>query len=224
MDLRQGHATMSARNRGLLTLAVDVGVPIGLYYLLRAADVGAYAALLICSFVPGLSVVSDLVRRRRPDRIGVFMTTMMLTGAAVASLIHDPRLLLAKDGWFMAAGGLWFLVSVRGDRPLAFLFTRLMIEGRLGPRESWDVLWDRLPRFRRIWRVATVIYGVGLIIDALVRVVMAHTLPIDVVPGLSAVQYAVWLVLMQVALNLYLVPSGVYNPHSRLYADLRHAG
>jgi hypothetical protein len=214
---------VSARARGILTLVVDVGVPIGLYYLLRAADVGAYAALLICSFIPGLSVVSDLVRRRRPDRIGLFMTTMMLIGAAVSLLVHDPRLLLAKDGWFMAVGGLWFLVSARGGRPLGFLFTRLLLEGRVGPPESWDVLWERLPGFRRVWRVATVIYGLGLIVDAGVRVVMAHTLPIDVVPGLGAVQYVVWLVLMQVALNLYLVPSGLYNRYSKLYAGLRHA-
>jgi hypothetical protein len=212
---------MSARLRGLIALAVDIALPIGLYYLLRATGSGYHTALLISSLIPGLSVVSDLVRRRRPDRLGVFVTAMMLSSAAVSLLIQDTRFLLAKDGWFMAVAGLWFLAGARGDRPLAFVFTRFILEGRVGPnRESWDVLWERLPAFRRIWRVVTAIYGIGLLADAVVRVVIAYTLPVDVVPGLSAVQYGVWLGLMQVAINVYLVPTGLYNRYSKLYAEL----
>ncbi|WP_433442072.1 VC0807 family protein [Nonomuraea sp. CA-141351] len=213
---------MSTRLRGLLTLAVDIGLPIGLYYVLRALGTGYHTALLISSLIPGVSVVSDLVRRRRPDRLGLYMTVMMLSSALISLLVHDTRFLLAKDGWFMAVAGVWFLASARGERPLAFVFTRFVLEGRVGPnRESWDVLWERLPAFRRTWRVVTVIYGMGLLVDAVVRVVMAYTLPVDVVPGLSGVQYGVWLALIQVAINIYLVPTGLYNRHSKLYAGLR---
>ncbi|GAA4922362.1 hypothetical protein HD597_006432 [Nonomuraea thailandensis] len=213
---------MSVRSRGLLTLAVDVGLTVALYYVLRASGVEAHTAFVISSFVPGVSVVSDLVRRRRPDRLGLYMTAMMLASAAVSVLVDDPRLLLAKDGWFTAAGGLWFLVSARGERPLAFVFTRFVLEGRIGPnRESWDVLWERLPAFRRIWRVASVMWGVGLLLDAVVRIVIAYALPIDAVPGVNTAQYIVFLLLMQVAMNVYLVPTGIYNRWSPLYAVLR---
>ncbi|GAA2880204.1 VC0807 family protein [Nonomuraea rubra] len=213
---------MSTRSRGLLTLAVDVGLTVALYYALRAAGVEAHTAFVISSFVPGVSVVSDLVRRRRPDRLGLYMTVMMLASAAVSVLVHDPRLLLAKDGWFTAAGGLWFLLSARGERPLAFVFTRFVLEGRIGPnRESWDVLWERLPAFRRIWRVASVMWGIGLLLDAVVRVVIAYALPVDAVPGVNTAQYIAFLLLMQVAMNVYLVPTGVYNRWSPLYAELR---
>ncbi|MEO3867194.1 VC0807 family protein [Nonomuraea sp. B12E4] len=213
---------MSARLRGLLTLLVDIGIPIAIYYLLRAVGVEFHTALLVCSVVPGISVVSDLVRRRRPDRLGMYMTTMMLASAVVSLLIHDTRFLLAKDGWFMGVAGLWFLAGARGDRPLAFVFTRFLLEGRVGPnRESWDVLWERLPAFRRIWRVVTVMYGIGELVDAAVRVVIAYTLPVDAVPGINAAQYVVWLVLMQVAINIYLVPTGLFNRYSKLYAPLR---
>ncbi|MGR6921471.1 VC0807 family protein [[Actinomadura] parvosata] len=213
---------MSTRLRGLLTLAVDVGLTVALYYVLRASGVEPHVAFVISSFVPGVSVVSDLVRRRRPDRLGLYMTVMMLAGAAVSVLVHDPRLLLAKDGWFTGVAGLWFLVSARGERPLAFVFTRFILEGRIGPnRESWDVLWERLPAFRRIWRVASVIWGVGLLADAVVRIVIAYALPMDAVPAVNTAQYVVFLLLMQVAMNVYLVPSGVYNRWSPLYAELR---
>ncbi|MFC4007522.1 VC0807 family protein [Nonomuraea purpurea] len=211
---------MKTRSRGLLTLTVDVGVSVGLYYALRAAGAEEHTALLVSSLVPGLSVLSDLLRRRRPDRLGLYMTVMMLAGALVSLLVHDVRFLLAKDGWFTAVAGLWFLVSARGDRPLAFVFSRFLLEGVIGPKVSWEVLWERLPGFRRVWRVVTVIYGTGLLVDAAVRVAIAYTLPVDAVPGLMAAQYAIWLALMQVVINIYLVPSGVYSRWSKLYAGL----
>lgn len=202
-------------------MTVDIALPIALYYVLRATGVSEHTALLAGSLLPGMSLASSLVRRRRPDGLDLFMTVMMLGSAAVSLLIHDARFLLAKDGWFMAAAGAWFLITARGDRPLAFAFSRFILEGRIGPnRESWDLLWERLPAFRKIWRVATVIYGAGLLLDAAVRIVMAYTLPGDVVPGLGAAQYGVFLVLMQVVLNAYLIPTGLYNRYSRLYREV----
>ncbi|MEU6724234.1 VC0807 family protein [Nonomuraea wenchangensis] len=211
------------RVKALAALGVDIALPAGVYYGLRyAAGLDEHLALVLSSLVPALSVAVSLARGRRPDRLALFMTAMILAGAAVSALVHDPRFLMAKDGWFMGVAALWFLSSTRWERPLAFTFTRFLLERRVGPaRESWDVLWERLPAFRRIWRVVTVMYGVGLLADAAVRVVMAYALPMDVVPALGTAQYVVWLLLMQVAINVYLVPSGLYNRYSPLYAPLR---
>ncbi|MFG1688304.1 VC0807 family protein [Nonomuraea sp. NPDC049269] len=219
---------MSSRSKALLLVLIDLVLPIGLYYVMRAADVSYHHALLISSLLPGLSVVANLVRLRKPDGLSLFMTAMMVGSAAISLLVHDARFLLAKDGWVTAISGLWFLASVRGRQPLVFAFTRFFLEGRVGPldgggsrRQSWDVLWDRLPAFRRIWRVATVIWGIGLLADAAVRVTMAYTLPPDVVPGLGGLQYGVFMVLMQVVMACYLVPTGLYNPWSALYSPLK---
>jgi len=54
---------------------------------------------------------------------------------------------------------------------------------RLFAVRSWDLPWDPEPKFRRIWRVASVIWGMGLVIDATARVVIADTLPVDAVPA-----------------------------------------
>jgi hypothetical protein len=43
-----------------------------------------------------------------------------------------------------------------------------------GPaNKSCDDIWNRLSLFRRVWQVLTVVRGVGLIADAVIRVVMA---------------------------------------------------
>ncbi|GII76619.1 hypothetical protein Sru01_16010 [Sphaerisporangium rufum] len=212
---------MTRRRRHRLLLLVDLAGPIALYYLLRLAGQDVHAAALISSLVPGLDLVTALVRRRRPEAVAVFMTVMMLGSALVSLLNGDPRFVLAKEGWLTGVTGLWMLASAWSRQPLTVPFTRLLLEGRIGPgRPRWEVMWE-LPRFRRIWRVCTVLWGIGLLADAAVRVVMAYTLPLDTVPGLTAAQYVVFVLLMQVVMNVYLVPSGVYNQWSRLYEPLR---
>lgn len=71
-------------------------------------------------------------------------------GSAIAA-----RFLLAKEGWLTAVTGLWFLGSLRARRPLAYQFSRPLLEGRLGWPADWDTIWRRAPRFRRMWRAAT---------------------------------------------------------------------
>jgi hypothetical protein len=41
---------------------------------------------------------------------------------------------------------------------------------------SWDSLWQADAQFRRIWRISTVIWAAALLIDAVIRVVMAYSL------------------------------------------------
>ncbi|WP_248958256.1 VC0807 family protein [Sphaerisporangium perillae] len=214
-----GHlAARSRRRRQGLVLVLDLAIPVGLYYVLRASGAGYQVAALVSSLVPGISAVADIARGRRPDGVAVFMTVMMLGSAAVSLLSGSPRFIFARDGWLTVVTGVWMLLSARGDHPLTLPFARALLEGRVGPgRPSWDVLWVRAPRFARLWRVCTVIWGVGFLLDAAFRVYIAYALPLDVIPGLNIAQYFVFLIAMQVVTNLYLVPAGLYNPYSRLY-------
>ncbi|MGF6886896.1 hypothetical protein ABIA39_005385 [Nocardia sp. GAS34] len=74
---------------------------------------------------------------------------------------------------------------------------------------DWDALWQGEPRFRRLWRVSSVIWGLGILGDAAVRVVMAYTLPIHVVPGLSGALWPVTFIVLQVVTNIYYMVAGL---------------
>lgn len=72
------------------------------------------------------------------------------------------------------------------ESPAAFVMARPFMEGRRTfSAGSWDELWSTDPAFRNIWRVASVMWGAGLLADAALRVVMSYTLPVAVVPGLG---------------------------------------
>lgn len=204
-----------------LTLVVDLIGPIALYYGLRAAGTGIFLALIIGAAAPALNAAIKLIRDRRVDGLAVGVLAIMLLSTAAALIGGSPRFLLAKDGWLTAAWGVGFFASLRGQRPLTFLFARPLLEGRkvLNPatrrwspptNASWDDLWEQVPRFRRIWQVATMIWGIGTLIDAIIRLVMAYTLPVNVVPGLGGALWPVTFVALQVITNIYFARSGLW--------------
>jgi hypothetical protein len=72
-------------------------------------------------------------------------------------------------------------------------------------------LWDSVPRFRRIWRICTVIWGCALLVDAAIRVAMAYTLPIGLVPALSGALWPVTFIGLQVITNIYFYRAGLWS-------------
>lgn len=200
-------------------VVVDLVVPLGLFYGLRWAGAGIYFALLAGTVVSGLTTVVLMVTQRRLDQIAVFVMTTMALSVGVSLLTGSPRFLLAKGGWLTAVTGLWFLATLWAPRPLAYQFSRPLLEGRLGWPDRWEEIWERAPRFRRMWRISTALWGLGTLLDSVVRVVMAYTLPVDLVPALSTTLYAVTSAALVVVTNLHYRLSGAHRPTSGLYAS-----
>lgn len=213
------------RLRQSALLAFDIGAPIAMYYVLRAAGLSVYLSLLVSAVLPMISTIVQALRGRKLDQLGAFMAGMTVLSGLVALISGSDRFLLAKDGWLTAVAGIWMLATTRTHRPFVYHFARVLLEGRVGPKgESWESMWDRLPAFQHIWRVACVIWGVATLLDAGVRVAMAYTLPVNLVPALNGAQYAVLFVVLQVATNIYYFRAGLYDPRSRLYRETQPVG
>ena len=86
--------------------------------------------------------------------------------------------------------------------------TRTLLPGRAA---VMDELWATQPRFRTAWRQITVLWGIVLVIDAILRIVMATRLPVDLVPGLDAALTIGTMLLLQVPTNLLLLRSGHWH-------------
>lgn len=214
--------TVASPHAVLATLLTDLVAPVVFYYLLRVTGAGIYTSLLISAIMPVATAVVRLIRHRRIDGFAVYTASVMIAGALVSLIGGSPRFLLAREGWLTGMTGAWFIVSLfLGRYPLGFAFSRPFLEGRLARRgvpPDWDELWDGLPRFRRLWHVTTVLWGVGLFVDAVARVVMAYCLPIDTVPALSASLYALTSAVLLVVTNLCYWSAGLFDSHSALYA------
>jgi len=205
-----------------LTVVLDLAAPIIVFYGMRLAGASVFVALIAGAIAPTLSMLVKLTKDRRVDALAVAVLGVLLLSAGVSLIDGSPQFLAAKDGGLTAAWGGWFFLSLHGPRPLTFRFSRPLLEGRKvfdfrqrrwapPSEESWDQLWQRSPRFRRIWTMTTMIWGVALLIDAAVRVAMAYTLPIDAIPGLSGALWIVTLLALQIITNIYFLRSGLWT-------------
>lgn len=196
--------------RRLAALSFDIGAPIAVYYLLHGFGVGNLVALGAGAVLPALGAGYSLVARRRADGVALVVLATMVLSIAVSVVAHDPRFLLAKDGLITGLWGLWFVVSVSARRAAAFVFARPLMEGRrMFAVRDWDALWEAEPGFRRIWRVSSVLWGTGMLLDAAIRVVMSYTLPVHEVPALSGALWPVTFVVLQVITNIYYQLAGL---------------
>jgi len=204
-------------SRVTLRLAVDFGLPLAIFYGLRAEGVETYEALVAGAVVSAAVAAVPLVRNRHLDGMAAYMAIMMLGSVGISLLAGSTQFLLAREAVMTGVTGVWFIASVWARRPLVYLFSKPLLEGRLRWPSSWDQLWERSPRFRHMWRVSSVLWGIGSLADAALRVVMAYTLPADVVPALGTALYAGTSAVLIVITTVYYIASGVYDPDSPLY-------
>lgn len=215
------HEARSGRRRprwlrsGLVWFAFDLLVPTALLYVMLWLGTSLYVALLASASV---SAVTALVAYRRGtggQRLAPYMLALSLAGFAIALVTGSDRFLLARESVLTAVVGVWFLGSIWTERPLTYQFTRPLMEGRWGwrwglPDTTWEIVWEREPRFRHIWRVSTVMWGVATLIDAVLRVVIAYTLPIPAVPAAQIGLMIATILLMQVVTHVYYTRSGLW--------------
>ena len=161
----------------------DVALPMALYYVLRSFDVDALWALLAGAVLPALRTGYVLARHRRIDPVSAFVLAVLLVNSAVAVFSGDARLLLVRSAWITLPLGVVMLVSLLvGRRPLLFRAVCTLQPARAGELEQ---LWGLSPAFRQRWRTATLGWGAGCVLLACAVVVMAFTLPVDIVPILD---------------------------------------
>lgn len=194
--------------RRALLFGIDFIIPLALFYGLTSAGVGLYVALIVSAAASSVSAIVSLVRGGR-GRLSLW-TVLSLAALAISLVSGSDRFLLAKESLLTATVGTWFLLSIRDARPLAYQFTRPMLEGRFSAR-PWEPLWETSPRFRRIWRVSSVMWGIATLIDAVLRVVMAYTLPVRTVPALSMALMIGTMLVMNVITNVYYARAGLWR-------------
>ncbi|MFI7034315.1 VC0807 family protein [Microbispora rosea] len=183
-------AQLSVRPAGLSrVLLVHLIVPLALFYGLRWLGVNQILALLVGAAIPATGAVRRIVTERRAGGLDVFTLGTMGLTVAMSFVTGSPRLLLIRNGWGMAAIGVWMLCTLLFRRPFLYEATRIVVDE--DKRHTLEVNWERYPAFRRLLWICSAFWGLACLADTAVRVVMAMTLPIDLVPVLDDVLLAV---------------------------------
>ena len=184
----------NSRRAVFVALGLDLGLPLAVFYGLRGAGVSQWWALVLSASIPAVMVLVRFLRYRHVDFAALFVLTLLALGLVLSALTGNPRALLVRDAWVGMAGGvagLWLLASVIHGRPGLFVLFRSFVLAKVGPEGlvAWEARWETEAAFRRNLRRLTLVWGIALLLSALVQLIAAYTAPIDLAP---TVMNAAW--------------------------------
>jgi hypothetical protein len=189
----------------VVTLVIDVALPVALFYALRAGGVEQLAALLISGAPPALRVGYTLARTRHLDTIGALVLVAVVLAVLSSLIAGNPRTLLIRNALLSFPFAIWMLASLGASRPLADQSAKALLPSRAC---AFERAWSHEPSFRRIWRRLTALWGGTMLLQAAASVAMAYTLPIDAVPGLETALSVVVFIVLQIITQTVLLRSG----------------
>jgi len=153
-------------------------IPLAVYYAVRPHVSGDAPALMIAGAIPAAWVIVEWIRKRTLDAIGSITLFGFVAGIiASVALGNSAFVLKVRDSAFTALFGLVCLATLRMHKPLMFHLGKALSAGdNEEKRAAYDELFD-LPTARRTFLIITAVWGVGLILEATARVVLAVVLP-----------------------------------------------
>jgi hypothetical protein len=133
----------------------------------------------------------------------VFTLSLLVIGTLMSLITGNPRLLLVREAWLFMLLGVWVLATVPTRRPFMMIAGRSVVIAKVGYAglPAYEARWDAEAAFRRAARILTAVRGLAFSVDGLIQV-LAYTLSIDLVPGVSTAQ---WLVVLGATLLVHLV-------------------
>jgi len=173
----------------LRPLLIDIGVPVGTYYLLRNAfGVSLWLSLALSSIGPAVRAVAGLMAERKLNPLAMLMLAVNLAGIAVSFLTGDPRAMIAKDSVVSSVIAFAILGSVVLRRPLMSAGLKpFMTKGEPRRAAAWDRLATASLRFRRLELLFSTVWGVTLLAECAARLAGAYLLPVTTMVWLGTV-------------------------------------
>lgn len=179
-DPRDGWEPGAPSIRALTPSAIGGAVvPILVYFVVRRHVHGDAPALAIAGIPAAGWVLFEAVRRRTLDPIGTIVLLGFVAGISASwALGGNAFVLKARDSAFTALVALASLLSlVFARKPLMFHIGRGLSAGADPERQRlFDELWD-IPPSRAVFRLVTVAWGAGLLLEAGGRLLAAWALP-----------------------------------------------
>ncbi|CAM5297350.1 hypothetical protein SALBM311S_05020 [Streptomyces alboniger] len=186
-----------AKRNAFVPLIMDVAVPVGSYYLFRNGfGMSTVAALGWSSVLPAVRTGWSAVKDRTVNGLAALILFVNVVGLLLGFVAGDPRLMLAKDSGVSSVVGIGILVSVALGKPVMTAGMKpWLVKGDEQREAAWARLEGGSAAFRRFERVFSVVWGVVLLAECVVRVVGAYTVPVDTMVWLGTVIMIVAMVL-----------------------------
>jgi hypothetical protein len=191
----------------LTSTIIALAVMFGLY----AAGVNTAVAMVCGLLVQGVGVAISIMRRRKLDGFALLVLTELALGIALSFVTSgDPRFLVARPAFYTFVAALYVFVTVFRGKAFMFVASRPMAVAGDPKRDvAYDRAWQNSAEFRRLERIGTAAFGVVLLAESVLRVVLAFQFDADEVMASSLVSQLPVIglfVLFILGFKVFLVP------------------
>jgi hypothetical protein len=177
--MTQGSGTETLGFRSFTPLLLDLFAPLAVYALLSRLGASDFVSLGLAAALPAIYIAAAVIRGRPIDRIAILVLILLLVAIALALATGDPRILLAKSAIITGAAGLYILSTLLAEHSFIFHASQRLFAGGDPAKEvTWEARWQTSSGFRRAIRRLTLIWGLGLIGEAIVRAGIIYMLPV----------------------------------------------
>jgi hypothetical protein len=161
----------------LLTALFDVGLALVAFSVAKRLGADDRIAYLVSGIGPLTMMLITWIRARTLSGASVIILLfLVLSSAATFVGGSDPRLLIAKDSLVTGGFGAACLLSLPLPRPLMFYFgAKFATDGTREGLERWASLWQYVD-FRRSQYRLTVVWGLGFLLEAALRIAVAYSI------------------------------------------------
>jgi hypothetical protein len=163
----------------LPSLIFGAALPIGVYFVVRRHVQTDTAALIVAGCFSVAWILLQFARQRTVDVVGVAVLVGFVAGVLTSTLLGgNAYVLKVRDGFFTLLFGVACIVTLyTHDRPAFFYVSRYLSAGKDPVKVSaFDRLHD-VPLGRHTFRTLSVVWGVGLVVEASTRLTLAELLP-----------------------------------------------
>lgn len=166
-------------------LGLTVVGPLAAVEVLLHRGVAPATAYAVAAVFPLVEIGWEAVGARRVGILPAISLLAIVAGLGLTFATGDARFAILKDSVFTLVFGLVFLGSLARPRPLIFRLNQDLAADDAA-RAGFEAIWER-PDGRRAFRLLTLVWGVGLVGEAVARVICVLVLPLGTAAALSPV-------------------------------------
>jgi hypothetical protein len=162
----------------LPSLVFGAVVPIALYFAVRPHVSTDAEGLIVAGSASVAWILIQFARHRRIDFVGAIVLFGFLVGVVSSTLLGgNAYVLKVRDAFFTALFGIACVVTIyTHDRPALFYVSRYLSAGNDPAKVAAYNQLHEVPTARHTFRVLSVVWGIGLFIEASFRMTLAGAL------------------------------------------------
>ena len=162
----------------LPSLVFGAALPIAVYFGVRSHVHTDTQALIAAGSVSVAWILVQFVRQRRIDFVGAIVLFGFAVGVVSSTLLGgNSYVLKVRDAFFTAIFGVACIVTIyTHDRPALFYVSRYLSAGNDPAKVAAYNQLHELETGRHTFRVLSIAWGIGLVVEASFRMVLADAL------------------------------------------------